>query len=156
MLSLSSGGTVRGVQGRAAGVSIIHAPSGCGSSMSHLPARQYVLKLPNHKLPQSLPHADPPFPLVVNGSQAQCGPPAMKSEMCGCDGTWRSGGTWKKTVYCPQLSTLTVDDKDAVVEDDGGQQIYNVLMDRNISTVVYMGVHESTPHPSANPPPGPL
>jgi len=24
-------------------------------------------------------------------------------------------------------------------------------MDRNISTVVYMGVHESTPHPSTNP-----
>jgi hypothetical protein len=34
-----------------------------------------------------------------------------------------------------------VDPKDAVVEDDGGQEIYNVLCDRNISRIVYMGVH---------------
>ena len=42
--------------------------------------------------------------------------------------------------------TLTVDDKDAVVEDDGGQQIFNVLTDRGITHVVYMGVHESEPN----------
>ena len=63
--------------------------------------------------------------------------------MCGCDGTWRVGGSWPQTVYCPQLSALTVDDRDAVVEDDGGQQIFNVLTDRNITNIVYMGVHES-------------
>ena len=131
---------------RSAGVSVIHAPSGCGTSMAHLPARQYVLNLTNQPLPSSHPHETPPFPLVVNGSQAECGPPEMKSEMCGCDGTWRVGGSWPKTVYCPQLSTLTVDDRDAVVEDDGGQQIFNVLTDRNITNIVYMGVHESAWH----------
>lgn len=133
---------------RSAGVSIIHAPSGCGQSMAHLPARQYVLNLTNHPLPSTRPHDDPQFPLVINGSQAQCGPPEMKSEMCGCDGTWRAGGSWPKTVYCPQLATLTVKDQDAVVEDDGGQQIFNVLTDRNITHIVYMGVHESTRQPS--------
>jgi hypothetical protein len=96
---------------RSAGVSIIHAPSGCGQSMAHLPARQYVLNLTNHPLPSTRPHADPQFPLVINGSQAQCGPPEMKSEMCGCDGTWRAGSSWPKTVYCPQLTALTVKDQ---------------------------------------------
>jgi hypothetical protein len=131
---------------RSAGVSIIHAPSGCGSSMAHLPARQYVMSLKNHTMPATHPHDDPPFPMVIGTSQAQCGPPEMKSEMCGCDGTWRAGGSWNKTVFCPQLATLGVDDKDAVVEDDGGQQIFNVLTDRNITHVVYMGVHESEPN----------
>eukprot|EP01052_Picozoa_sp_SAG31_P056564 SAG31_NODE_16264_length_716_cov_0.907618_1_plen_153_part_00 len=76
------------------------------------------------------------MPIVANGSNNR-----------GCDGFRRedpsnSATFWSRSSYCPQTAALTIVDGDAVVEDNE-QEIWNVLVDRKIQHVVYMGVHEN-------------
>jgi len=109
---------------REQGVHIIHAPSGCTASYPTLPARTYVKNLKNWTLPERQNHSNPVFPILAPDG--------------GCD---VKDGQAADGPY--EISTLYIDKSDAMVEDDGGQEIYNVLMDRGIKHIVYMGVHEN-------------
>ena len=102
---------------RACGISIIYAPSGCSKSYTQHPAREYVLKLPKVPMPTPRNHSQPVFPIVATDG--------------GCDvqdGSAADGPL--------QIATLHIDDSDAIVEDDGGQEMFNVLSARKIKNIV--------------------
>ena len=105
----------------AAGVLIVHAPS---------ETMDFYAGSDGRKLAQSAPHADPPQaeplhdpPLPIDDSNGGCDTPGDKEHRA-----------WSRET--PQLTIAPGD----VISDDG-REIYNVLRQRGIDTVFYMGVH---------------
>jgi nicotinamidase-related amidase len=109
------------VQARAAGVLIIHAPS---KTMNFYAGSE------GRKIAQSAPHADPPEaeplhdpPLPIDDSNGGCDTP----------------GDTEHRAWSREMPLLTIAAGDVI--SDSGTEIYNVLRQRRIDTVFYMGVH---------------
>jgi nicotinamidase-related amidase len=108
-------------QARAAGILIIHAPSETMDFYSNAPGRLVA---------QNAPHATPPpdrifldAPLPIDDSDEGCDTPGDKPHKA-----------WSRETVA--LTTAPGD-----VISDQGQEIYNVLQQRHIDTVLFMGVH---------------
>lgn len=113
---------------RALGVHIIFAPSDCAGYYKGSPAREYVRSLPNVSVPVGKPIQVPDMPLDTSTNQ-------------GCDVNSPPGRVWTH-----QIDLLTITEKDALITAEEGaseQELINVISDRKIKNLLYMGVHEN-------------
>jgi nicotinamidase-related amidase len=108
-------------QARKAGVLIVHAPSDTMNFYQETPARL---------LAKNAPHAAPPPELKIED-----GPLPIDDSDGGCD----TPGDKEHQAWTREIATLTIAPGDAVSDD--GLEIYNLLRQRHIDTVLFMGVH---------------
>lgn len=108
-------------QARKAGVLIIHAPSDTMNFYQNSSARL---------LAQNAPHATPPPELNI-----QDGPLPTDDSDGGCD----TPGDKEHQAWTREISTLTIAPGDVV--SDNGSEIYNVIQEHHIDTILMMGVH---------------
>ncbi len=108
-------------QARAAGILIIHAPSDTMSYYADAPGRKLAKDAPDAALPPELDLKQPPLP--IDDSDGGCDTPGDKEHQA-----------WTRET--PLLSIVQGD-----VISDNGKEIYNVLHERGIDTVLFMGVH---------------
>jgi nicotinamidase-related amidase len=108
-------------QARKAGVLIIHAPSDTMSFYEGTPARLPAKNAPIATPPQELKIEDGPLPIDDKDG--------------GCD----TPGDHEHQVWTREIATLTMAPGDVVSDD--GSEIYNILRQHRIDTVMYMGVH---------------
>ena len=106
---------------RRAGILIIHAPSETMDFYANTPGRLLAQNAPHVGTPPELKLQDAPLP--IDDSDGGCDTPGDKYYLA-----------WKK-----ENSALTIMPGD-VVSDDGAE-IYNVLKEHQIDTLLYMGVH---------------
>lgn len=106
---------------RAAGVLIVHAPS---------ETMDFYAGSEGRRLAESAPHADPPDAASLNGP-----PLPIDDSNGGCD----TPGDLEHRVWTRETPLLTIARGDVISES--GAEIYNVLRQRGIDTVFYMGVH---------------
>ena len=106
---------------RRAGILIIHAPSETMDFYANAPGRLLAQNAPHVATPPELKLQDAPLP--IDDSEGGCDTPGDKYYLA-----------WKR-----ENSALTIVPGD-VISDDGAE-IYNVLKEHQIDTVVYMGVH---------------
>lgn len=106
---------------RASGILIIHAPS---ETMSFYADSQ------GRKLAQSAPYVEPPVAAPLHNP-----PLPIDDSNGGCD----TPGDTKYRAWSRETPLLTVAPGDVI--SDSGTEIYNVLRQRGIDTVFYMGVH---------------
>ena len=117
---------------RAAGVTIVWAPSDVTSYYANSTARRNTLALPNAVLPPAMHVAGRPLPL----STATDG---------GCDTPCPERKAWTR-----QIATLLINPSDFLITSNesgavpaGLQELWNVLASRGISRLLYVGVHEN-------------
>ena len=108
-------------EARSAGILIIHAPSD---------TMEFYAKAPGRLLAQNAPRSVPPTP-----QQFDEGPLPIDDSDEGCD----TPGDKPHKAWSREIATLTIAPGDVV--SDKGDEIYNVLRQRNIDTLLYMGVH---------------
>jgi nicotinamidase-related amidase len=108
-------------QARKAGVLIIHAPSDTMNFYRDTPARLLAINAPDA--------TPPPEPKIEDG------PLPIDDRDGGCD----TPGDKEHQAWTREIATLTLAPGDVV--SDNGSEIYNVLRQHGIETVVYMGVH---------------
>jgi nicotinamidase-related amidase len=108
-------------QARAAGVLIIHAPSDTMDFYANTPERAAAKDAPTVAPPKELVLQQPALP--IDDSDGGCDVPGYKEHRA-----------WSK-----QIATLKIMPGDVI--SDSGKEIYNVLMQHHIDTVLYMGVH---------------
>lgn len=108
-------------EARRAGILIVHAPS---------ETMEFYAKAPGRLLAQNAPRSVPPAPL-----QFDEGPLPIDDSDEGCD----TPGDKPHKAWSREIATLTIAPGDVV--SDKGDEIYNVLRQRNIDTLLYMGVH---------------
>lgn len=108
-------------QARAAGVLIIHAPS---DTMS------YYAEAPGRKLAETAPKVSPSEQLVLKDA-----PLPIDDSDGGCD----TPGDHEHQAWSRETPLLTIAPGDVI--SDRGEEIYNVLRQRGIETVFFMGVH---------------
>lgn len=117
---------------RAQGALIIHAPGGCSDFYRDTSARNRAL---------GAPYVKPPRPPDWNGwdrtREADLPSTLMEPGACSCDSREPCGQAW--AAWTRQIPTIVVAPEDAVTDD--GQELYNLLMAREIVDVVVMGVH---------------
>ena len=106
---------------RAAGVLIIHAPS---ETMDFYAGSQ------GRNLAQSAPHAEPPETALLHDP-----PLPIDDSNGGCD----TPGDTEHRAWSRETPLLTIAPGDVI--SDSGTEIYNVLRQRGIETLFYMGVH---------------
>ena len=106
---------------RAAGILIIHAPS---ETMNFYAVSE------GRKLTQSAPHADPPDATPLHDP-----PLPIDDSNGGCD----TPGDTEHRAWSRETSLLTIAPGDVI--SDSGTEIYNVIRQRGIDTLIYMGVH---------------
>jgi nicotinamidase-related amidase len=106
---------------RRAGILIIHAPSG---------TMDFYAKTPGRLAAQNAPPSIPPAPLKFEE-----GPLPIDDSDEGCD----TPGDIPHNAWTRQIATLTIAAGDVI--SDSGTEIYNVLKEHKIDTIVYMGVH---------------
>ena len=106
---------------RGAGILIIHAPSETMDFYSHAPGRLLAENAPQATPPPELTFADAPLP--IDDSDEGCDTPGDKPHKA-----------WSR-----ETAALTIAPGDAI--SDNGQEIYNVLQQHHIDTVLFMGVH---------------
>jgi nicotinamidase-related amidase len=106
---------------RRAGILIIHAPSETMDFYANAPGRLLAQNAPHVATPPELKLEDAPLP--IDDSDGGCDTPGDKYY-----------SAWKR-----ENSALTIVPGD-VISDDGAE-IYNVLKEHQIDTVLYMGVH---------------
>jgi nicotinamidase-related amidase len=106
---------------RAAGILIIHAPS---ETMDFYAATE------GRRLAQTAPHIDPPAGAPLHNS-----PLPIDDSNGGCD----TPGDTEHRAWSRETPLLTISSGDVL--SDSGTEIYNVLRQRAIGTVFYMGVH---------------
>lgn len=117
---------------RKRGVLIIHAPSDCADAYKDHPARQRALATPKAAAPTTFQwnHFDP---------KREAGLAARLEEGgCSCDTPEPCSPSVRK--WTKQTPLLTIDAEKDVVSADG-QEVFNVLKDRRVETVILMGVH---------------
>ena len=115
---------------RTKGALIIHSPCGCMGPYDNTPQRRRA-----EAAPQIDPlikfngkdnwNAERESPLPSDPGECSCHP----SEPA-CERRWPQGG---------QIETIEIAEEDAV--SDQGQEVYNLLQQRNIEDVIVMGVH---------------
>jgi hypothetical protein len=108
-------------EARSAGILIIHAPSD---------TMNFYEKAPGRLLAQNASPSVPPPPL-----QFDEGPLPIDDSDEGCD----TPGDKPRKAWSREIEILTVAPGDVI--SDNGQEIFNVLRQRNIDTLLYMGVH---------------
>jgi nicotinamidase-related amidase len=106
---------------REAGVLVIHAPSETMKFYESYPQRQLVLQAPPVKHPDDLKLPNPPLP--IDDSDGGCDTPGDKEHQA-----------WTR-----ENPILSMGPKDGI--SDNGDEIYNLLRQRNIHTLFIMGVH---------------
>jgi nicotinamidase-related amidase len=102
-------------------VLVIHAPSETMEFYKDYPQRQVVLRAAGFPHPESLVLDDPPLP--IDDSDGGCDTPGDKEHP-----------VWKR-----ENPLLSIGPEDAI--SDNGDEIYNLLRQRNIHTLFIMGVH---------------
>ncbi|MDB5312189.1 MAG: Isochorismatase family protein [Gemmataceae bacterium] len=108
---------------REKGATIVHAPSDCMKFYEDHPARKRILAVPKADPPKAKDLPDPPLP--VDDSDGGCDdvPPAKFSK------------AWTR-----QHAAITIDpDKDYV--SDNGREVYGLMREKGLTTLVVMGVH---------------
>jgi nicotinamidase-related amidase len=114
---------------RAAGVTIIHAPSDTLAFYADSPARQRVLALPPVTPPADLPHDDPPQPIDASDGGSDTG--EVLAQL-----TWtRENPPWKR-----QHPAIEIDAARDLITDRGAE-VYSALRAYGIEQVLLMGVH---------------
>jgi nicotinamidase-related amidase len=108
-------------QARAAGILIIHAPSETMDFYAQAPGRLLAQNAPAVTPPASRAIADGPLP--IDDSDEGCDTPGDKPHKA-----------WSR-----ETDALTIAPGDVI--SDSGSEIYNLLQQRHIDTLVYMGVH---------------
>ena len=106
---------------REAGVLIIHAPSETMSFYAGAAGRKLAESAPRVDPPEAAPLHDPPLPIDDSNG--------------GCD----TPGDTEHRAWSRETPLLTIAPGDVI--SDSGTEIYNVLRQRGIDTVFYMGVH---------------
>jgi nicotinamidase-related amidase len=106
---------------RAAGILIIHAPSETMDFYTGSDGRKLAESAPHAEPPEATPLHDPPLPIDDSNG--------------GCD----TPGDTAHRAWSRETPLLTVASGDVI--SDSGTEIYNVLRQRGIDTVFYMGVH---------------
>lgn len=106
---------------RGAGILIIHAPSETMDFYSNAPGRQLAESAPHATPPQQLTFAEPPLP--IDDSDEGCDTPGDKPHKA-----------WSR-----ETDVLKIAPGDVI--SDKGDEIYNVLQQHHIDTVLFMGVH---------------
>jgi nicotinamidase-related amidase len=108
-------------QARKAGILIIHSPS---------ETMDFYANTPGRLLAQNAPQSTPPEELKI-----QDGPLPIDDSDGGCD----TPGDKEHKAWTRENPALTIAPGDVV--SDQGREIYNVLKERHIDTILYMGVH---------------
>jgi nicotinamidase-related amidase len=108
-------------EARRAGILIIHAPSDTMSFYANAPGRLMAENAPQSTPPKELTIKDGPLP--IDDSDEGCDTPGDKPHR----------------VWTREIAALTIVPGDAI--SDIGTEIYNVLKERHIDTILYMGVH---------------
>lgn len=106
---------------RQAGILIIHAPSETMDFYANTPGRLLAEKAPHFTPPPELNIKDGPLP--IDDSDEGCDTPGDKPHKA-----------WKR-----ENPILTIGQGDVI--SDKGDEIYNVLQEHHIDTLLYMGVH---------------
>ncbi|MGC2402796.1 MAG: hypothetical protein WA510_23590 [Acidobacteriaceae bacterium] len=106
---------------RGAGILIIHAPSETMDFYSSAPGRLLAQNAPRATPPPELTFADAPLP--IDDSDEGCDTPGDKPHKA-----------WSR-----ETEALTIAPGDVI--SDNGEEIYNVLKQHHIDTVLFMGVH---------------
>jgi nicotinamidase-related amidase len=106
---------------RGAGILIIHAPSETMEFYRDAPGRLLAAKAPHSPAPPELTFSDAPLP--IDDSDEGCDTPGDKPHKA-----------WSR-----ETAALTIAPGDVI--SDQGQEIYNVLQQHHIDTVLFMGVH---------------
>jgi len=107
---------------RQKGAQIIHAPSDTMDFYQDFEQRQMMKNLARVEMPQPLDLPDPPQPIDASDG--------------GCDDEpqCKSGGPWTR-----QDPVIEIGPNDGI--SDNGQEVYNLLQTKGISTLLIMGVH---------------
>ena len=108
-------------QARRAGILVIHAPSDTMSFYKNAPGRLLAENAPKAVPPPEQKIQDAPLPSDDSDG--------------GCD----TPGDHEHIVWTRETPLLHIAPGDII--SDSGTEIYNVLRDRHISTILYMGVH---------------
>ena len=103
------------------GVMIIHAPSDTMDFYKDDPARVWVTEVAHADPPAELERPDPPQPVDAS------------------DGGSDTGETESYKAWYRQHSGLKIGEGDAI--SDNGQEVYNVLKQKGITNLIFMGVH---------------
>jgi nicotinamidase-related amidase len=103
------------------GVQIIHAPSDTMDFYNDHPARLWVTDVPHIDPPDPIERDDPPQPVDAS------------------DGGSDTGETQGYKAWHRQHPAIEIKDGDAI--SDNGQEVYNVLKQKGIKNIIYMGVH---------------
>jgi nicotinamidase-related amidase len=106
---------------RASGILIIHAPSETMDFYAGSEGRKLAETAPHANPPEAAAMPDPPLPIDDSNG--------------GCD----TPGDTEHRAWSRETPLLTVVPGDVI--SDSGTEIYNVLRQRGIDTVFYMGVH---------------
>lgn len=106
---------------RQQGIQIIHAPSDVVDFYDGYTARNWVIQLPQAETPRVLEHAEPPLPIDDS------------------DGGSDTGETASFKAWSRQHTAIEIMDQDAISAD--GQEMYNILADKQIKNLIYAGVH---------------
>jgi nicotinamidase-related amidase len=105
---------------RAAGITVIHAPSETMAFYADFPQRKAIQSFPVVKPPAELPLTDPPLPI--------------DDARGGCDTHDSFSKAWTR-----ETPLLRIADGDLI--SDSGPEIYSLLRAKDIDTVLIMGVH---------------
>jgi len=105
---------------RQAGVLIIHAPSETMSFYANTPGRLLAENAPQVSPPQDASHIDPPLPIDDSDG--------------GCDTGNKTYKAWTR-----ENPLISIKPGDAI--SDKGSEIYNLIRERHIDTILLMGVH---------------
>jgi nicotinamidase-related amidase len=117
---------------RKLGVQIIHSPSDCADFYKDHPARKRALAAPMVAAPAK-------FQWIYFDPKREAGLAAKLEEGgCACDTPEPCSPSVRK--WTKETPLLEIDAEKDVVSADG-QEVFNVLKDRLIETVVLMGVH---------------
>jgi nicotinamidase-related amidase len=106
---------------RSAGILIIHAPSETMEFYRDAPGRRLAENAPHSPPPPELSFSDAPLP--IDDSDEGCDTPGDKPHKA-----------WSR-----ETEALTIAPGDVI--SDRGEEIYNVLRQHHIDTVLFMGVH---------------
>ena len=107
---------------RARGVQIIHAPSDCMDFYADTSQRQRMLQIPVVEPPPDRRIDDPPLPIDDSDGGCDDRPPCP------------SFRAWSR-----QHPAIAIEEPDVI--SDNGAEIYSLLRQRDIQTLLIMGVH---------------
>lgn len=108
-------------QARARGIQIIHAPSDTMEFYKDYPQRRRMLEVPAVEPPPGLSLFDPPLP--IDDSDEGCDTPEDKPY----------------TAWTRQHPAISIAESDVISDD--GREIYSLLQQRGIESLLIMGVH---------------